>query len=154
MINPLCNLHSRERYFINKMLFKRRIILNARLTSCNLQLYCSSRYTCNMSLAGNYQTIVNQQRTILKALHLLLHIEAIDVVEEFLISLNRHRERNLIRIRATILDKLIFKRDFYFIRCVRKYLFIVNITDNHYTLFLSFFNFSSPLATPFSPSIV
>jgi len=62
-----------------------------------------------MSLARNYQTIVNQQGTILKALHLLLHIEAIDVVEEFLISLNRHRERNLIRIRATILDKLIFK---------------------------------------------
>ena len=154
MINTLCNLHSRERYFINKMLFKRGIILNARLTSCNLQLNSISRDTCNMPLARNNQTIVNQQRTILKALHLFLHIEAIDVVEKFLISLNRHRERNLIRVRATILDKLILKCDFYFIRCVRKDLFVVNITDNHYTFFLSFFNFSRPLATPFSPSIV
>ena len=154
MINPLCNLHSRERYFINKMLFKRGIILNARFTSCNLQLNSISRDTCNMSLARNYQTIIHQQSTILKAFHLFLHIEAIDVVEKFLICLNRHRERNLIRVRATVFYKLIFKSDFYFIRCVRKYLFIVNITDNHYTFFLSFFNFSSPLATPFSPSIV
>ena len=154
MINPLCNLHSRERYFINKMLFEHRVVLNARFTSCNLQLYSRRSDTCNMPLAGDNQTIVNQQCTILKALHLFLHIEAIDVIEKLLISLNRHRERDLIRVRATIFDKLIFKSDFYFIRCVRKYLFIVNITDNHYTLFLSFFNFSSPLATPFSPSIV
>ena len=74
------------------------IVLDARLAANDLQLHHRIGDGNHRTLAAHHEPVVHIQAAFLEGSHLLLHVEAVNVVEEQLVLVYRHGKRNVIGV--------------------------------------------------------
>ena len=82
------------------MILEVGVVLDARLAADDLQLHHRIGYGNHSTLAAHHEPVVHIQTAFLEGSHLLLHVEAVNVMEEQLVLVYRHGERNVVGVRA------------------------------------------------------